>query len=106
MIKVVLFSRENRVVGFCVSGHAGYAESGSDVVYAGVTTAVQMTANGVTECAGIPAEVRVEENLVSLLLPNSCHDDIALVLLEVFELQMGIMAQEYKDYIVLMYSEV
>ena len=50
-------SRRDRVVGFRVTGHAGYAESGSDIVCAGVTTAVQLVANGITECAGIIAEV-------------------------------------------------
>lgn len=106
MIKVVLLSHGDRVVGFRVSGHAGFAESGSDVVCAGVTTAVQLTANGVTECAGIAAEVQVEENLVSLLLPEGCCDGAAFLLLEAFELQMGVMAQEYKENVALTYAEV
>lgn len=106
MIEVVLLSHGDCVVGFRVSGHAGYAESGSDVVCAGVTTAVQLTANGVTECAGVAAEVQVEENLVSLLLPERCRNDAALLLLEAFELQMGVMAQEYKEYVALTYAEV
>ncbi len=106
MIEVVLLSQGDRVIGFRVSGHAGYAESGSDVVCAGVTTAVQIIANGITECAGIAAEVQVQENLVSLLLPETCHDESAFLLLEAFELQMGIMAQEYKEYVSLTYAEV
>ncbi len=101
-----MLSHGDRVVGFRVSGHAGYAESGSDVVCAGVTTAVQLVANGVTECAGIAAEVQVEENLVSLLLPDKCCNGAASLLLDAFELQMGIMAQEYKEYVALIYAEV
>ncbi len=101
-----MLSHRDRVVGFRVSGHAGYAESGSDVVCAGVTTAVQLVANGITECVGIAAEVQVEENLVSLLLPGRCCNEAASLLLDAFELQMGIMAQEYKEYVALMYAEV
>lgn len=99
-------SRRDRVVGFRVTGHAGYAESGSDIVCAGVTTAVQLVANGITECAGIIAEVQVQENLVSLLLPETCCNEAAFLLLEAFELQMGVMAQEYQEYVVLTYAEV
>lgn len=106
MVEVVLLSRENRVVGFRVSGHAGFAESGFDIVCAGVTTAVQLTANGITECAGAEADVLVEENLVSLLLPDSCCDSAVFLMLDAFELQMGVMAQEYKEYVVLTYAEV
>ena len=106
MVQVVLISKGDRLVGFRVSGHAGYAESGSDIVCAGVTTAVQMTANGITECAGIEAEIEVEENLISLQLPEMCCDPKAALFLEAFELQMGIMAQEYKEFVALSYAEV
>ena len=106
MISVVLFSRESSVIGFRVTGHAGYADRGSDVVCAGVTTAVQMTANGVTECAGVDAEVEVSDNLISLRLPDHCQNDSAAVLLESFELQMKIMTEEYNEFIALTYAEV
>ena len=62
MIHAELFCHNSQVTGFCVRGHAGYSESGSDVVCAGVTTAVQLTANGITECACVPANVEVKEN--------------------------------------------
>lgn len=106
MIKVVLLSRSGQACGFRVTGHAGYAESGSDIVCASVTTAVQMTANGVTECAGVPAEIKVEENLVSLLLPANCQDAAACKMLEAFELEIKLLAQDYNEYVVLSYSEV
>jgi len=106
MISVVLFSREGCVIGFRVTGHAGYADRGSDVVCAGVTTAVQMTANGVTECAGVDAEVEVSDNLISLRLPDRCQNESASILLRSFELQMKIMTEEYNEFIALTYAEV
>ncbi len=106
MIKVALLSRSGRLNGFCVTGHAGFAESGSDIVCASVTAAVQLTANGITECAGVPAEIKVEENLVSLLLPVQCQSEVAFKMLEAFSLEVKLLAEDYNDYVVLTNAEV
>ncbi len=34
-----------------ISGHAGFADAGEDIVCASVSSAVQLVANGITECA-------------------------------------------------------
>ncbi len=106
MIHAELFCHNSQVTGFCVRGHAGYSESGSDVVCAGVTTAVQLTANGITECARVPANVEVKENEVRLELPQNCSDVVALKMLEAFELQLKLLSSDYGMYIELVYSEV
>jgi len=52
--------------GFSVTGHAGFAGYGEDVVCAGVSSAVQMAANGITEILKAPAQVICEANLISV----------------------------------------
>ena len=54
--------------GFSISGHAGYADYGKDIACASVTSAVELTANGITEILGLPAELNLQENEIRLSL--------------------------------------
>jgi hypothetical protein len=62
MIEAKFFrsSDTEKLLGFVVSGHAGYAESGQDIVCAAVSSAVMLTANSVTEVFALNAKVREE----------------------------------------------
>lgn len=68
MIRARFFHAGGRLCGFAVSGHAGYAAAGRDIVCAGVSSAVQMAANTVTEVLRAGARVRTEGDTVELLL--------------------------------------
>ena len=63
-------SGSERLKGFRLSGHAGLAEYGQDIACASVSSAVMLTVNTLTEAFKIDAEVRVEENVISLKLGN------------------------------------
>ncbi|MFQ8600843.1 MAG: ribosomal-processing cysteine protease Prp [Oscillospiraceae bacterium] len=58
MIRAVFQKSGDWFKGFEISGHAGYAGHGRDIVCASVSSAVMLTANAVTEVAGIDADVR------------------------------------------------
>ena len=45
MTKAILFKKEAHFIGLEVKGHSGYADKGSDIVCAGISTAVCMTIN-------------------------------------------------------------
>ena len=47
-----------RVSGFTAKGHSGYAEAGSDIVCAAVTSAIRMTECAVNDVLGLEASVR------------------------------------------------
>ncbi len=81
------------LVGFTVSGHAGFADSGSDIVCAAVTTAVNMTANGITEIAKINATVNVKENEVQLKVKESSPESV--LMLQSMRLQMEILQEQF-----------
>ena len=49
-----------------ISGHAGYAPAGEDIVCAAVSSAVQLTANALTEILHTGAAVDISENSVRL----------------------------------------
>ena len=63
-------TKAGELVGFSVSGHAGYADAGEDIVCAAVSSAVQLTANGITEILGLSASVEAEGDTVSLRLQS------------------------------------
>ena len=93
MIKARFYRKEGTLVGFSVSGHAGYADSGSDIVCAAVSTAVNMTANGITEIAQKRAAVNVKENEVQLKVEESSPE--SALLLQSFRLQMEVLTEQF-----------
>lgn len=95
MIRVGFLTAGGRCLGFRASGHAGYGDYGQDIVCASVTSAIQLTANGITEAAGVEADVRAEENLVSLTFPDGCKDETAQKMLAALRLHLTILSHDY-----------
>ncbi|MBE6981199.1 MAG: ribosomal-processing cysteine protease Prp [Ruminococcaceae bacterium] len=72
------FFRENeRITGFSVSGHSGYAESGADIVCAAISAVVTMVEATINDVCGAKAKVRVKEEdaRITLTLPASCEEE-------------------------------
>lgn len=76
-----------------MSGHAGYADSGSDIVCAAVSTAVNMTANGITEIARQRAAVNVKENEVRLEVETPSPE--SALLLQSMRLQIEVLREQF-----------
>ena len=93
-----------RLVGFRIAGHAGYAEYGQDIACASVSSAVMLTANTVTEAFKLPAEVRVDENEIYLKLkePDDEGDKLLLGLLT----HLYIISDEFQGRIRITFTEV
>ena len=68
MIKAVFYKKDGLFKGFRISGHSGYAASGSDIVCAAVSSAGMLAANSVTDYLLADAEVTAEKNILSLML--------------------------------------
>lgn len=65
---------QDKLTGFRITGHAGYADYGEDVCCASVSSAVMMTANTITEAFKIKADVDVEENEIILRLADHSEE--------------------------------
>ncbi|MBC8569441.1 ribosomal-processing cysteine protease Prp [Zongyangia hominis] len=104
MVKADFAEREGMLVAFDVSGHAGFAGAGEDIVCAGVSSTLQMTANGITEVLGLDATVTVEDNRIQLKLkaPEKRADDF----LRAFLLQLTLLSEAYPHTIKINVSEV
>lgn len=105
MITAEFFLKNDKLTGFSVKGHAGYDDFGLDIVCASVTSAVELTANAITEILKVPAMVGVFENEVRLSLPN-CENENAIAFLQALRLHLELLSQDYKENIRLIDMEV
>ncbi len=108
MTKVNLFTLANGdLVGFRITGHSGFAESGSDIVCSAISSAAYMTANTVTEVIKVSAEIDVNEADGGMLLrvfqkdATACRD-----ILQGFKLHMLALEEQYSDYMIVNNTEV
>ena len=77
MTRVEFTTEDDRITGFSVSGHSGYAEAGSDIVCAAVSAVVSMAEATINDVCGAKAKVRVKdaEARITLTLPASCDEE-------------------------------
>ena len=59
MTTVIFHTVGNRIVGFDAKGHSGYAEEGSDIVCAAITSAVRLVEATINDVMGLAASVKV-----------------------------------------------
>jgi len=62
MIKIKFYVQGDNFVGLDCTGHAGYAEYGSDIVCASISTLTQALALGLTKVLGLPIHYKVDED--------------------------------------------
>ena len=92
----------DRITGFSVSGHSGYAESGSDIVCAAISAVVAMAEATINDICGAKAKVRVKEEdaRITLTLPTSCDEEETVqAVLAGLLLYLCNLRDEYPDYI-------
>ena len=102
MTRCEFFTENDRITGFSVSGHSGYAEAGSDIVCAAVSAVVAMAEATINEVCGAKAKVRVkdEQARVTLMLPSTCDEEETVQsVLAGMMLTLCSMRDDYPDYI-------
>ena len=77
MTRCEFFTEDDRITGFSVSGHSGYAEAGKDIVCAAISAVVTMAEATINDVCGAKAKVRVkdEQARITLTLPASCDEE-------------------------------
>ncbi len=102
MTRCEFFTENDRIKGFSVSGHSGYAEAGQDIVCAAISAVVTMAEATINEVCGAKAKVRVKEEdaRITLTLPASCDEEDAVqAVLAGMLLTLCSMRDDYPDYI-------
>ena len=105
MTKCEFFTEDDRITGFSVSGHSGYAENGQDIVCAAISAVVTMAEATINDVCGAKAKVRVKEEdaRVTLTLPTSCdEEDTVQAVLAGMMVTLCNLRDDYPDYIEVM----
>ncbi len=102
MTRCEFFTADDRITGFSVSGHSGYAEAGQDIVCAAISAVVTMAEATINDVCGAKAKVRVKEEdaRITLTLPASCDEEESVqAVLAGMLLTLCSMRDDYPDYI-------
>ena len=102
MTRCEFFTENDRITGFSVSGHSGYAEAGTDIVCAAISAAVGLAEVTINDVCGAKAKVRVKEQdaRVTLMLPASCEEeDTIQAVLAGLMVYLVDLRDQYPDYI-------
>ena len=92
----------DRISGFSVSGHSGYAEAGQDIVCAAISALVRMAEATINDVCGAKAKIRVKEEdaRITLTLPTSCDEEEAVqAVLSGMMITLISLREEFEDYI-------
>jgi uncharacterized protein YsxB (DUF464 family) len=73
MTTITFRSEGNRITGFDSIGHSGYAEEGSDIVCAAISSTISLVVATINDVLGLAASVKIRESdaFISLRLPGS-----------------------------------
>ena len=102
MTRCEFFTENDRITGFSISGHSGYAEAGQDIVCAAVSAAVAMAECTINDVCGARAKVRVKDESarITLTLPASCDEEESIqAVLAGMLLYLCSLRDDYPDYI-------
>ncbi len=91
-------------VGFTVSGHAGYASSGKDIVCASVSSAVMLTVNTAAENFGLGVDCDVSGDTISCKFKESSSQGVNLLL--GLKAHLETLSEDYPKFIKVNISEV
>ena len=102
MTRCEFFTEDDRITGFSVSGHSGYAEAGQDIVCAAISAVVTMAEATINDVCGAKAKVRVKDDdaRITLTLPSSCDEEETVqAVLSGMMLTLISLREDYPDYI-------
>lgn len=104
MTTIKIFKKNEKIVGFECSGHTGYAEQGSDIVCAAVSSLTQSTCLGIIKVLKLKCnyENNAKKALLKIILAKSLSPeevDSAQVLFETLIMSIQDLMQEYKNFI-------
>ena len=99
MITVKLLKKGEIITGFDVSGHSGYAEAGSDIICAAVSSAVGLVETVINDSIKAAAEVTIEPEDARVALFVSKKRDECEAVLSGFGRHMAALSEEYPKYI-------
>ena len=107
MTKITVYCKDSTYTGFCIEGHAGYADEGEDIVCAGISVLAINFVNSIEQLT--TDEFSQFEHEDDGIIDFEFSDNIsseAEILMKSLVLGLEQLEKEYKDFISLDYKEV
>ena len=101
MINIKLYWDKNFLTGIESSGHSGYAENGSDIICAAVSSLVQALLLGLSEVAkveGLEYEVDAKVPVIKIFWPSKAAEELNILTRSV-ALSLKEIAKEQRRYV-------
>lgn len=103
MIKAQIFYQDKqRIAQFRISGHAGYAPAGQDIVCAAVSFLATTVINSIEQLTGKVGVIECEDGFLSYQLPTEMSEEemaTAQVALQMLAIGLKDLKTEYPKYI-------
>lgn len=103
MITVEIFSgNDEKILGYQVSGHAGFADSGEDIVCAAVSGIVQTAVLGLDHYLSVSPNLEIKDGWLKCMLPDTINIEElekAQIILRTMELGLLSTQESYNKYI-------
>lgn len=109
MIHFTFFRRGNVYYGFEEKGHAGYAESGNDIVCSAISAMTMLVINAIEVSFASNVDYKIDENTTDITvkamsaLTEYSEDEkkrfAVAGLIEAYYLQLNDMVEDYYEYI-------
>lgn len=107
MIIIEFFKGSDKVTaGFCVKGHSGMSERGTDIVCAAVSSAVYLTANTITDVLNLDPGIEVKDGFFRLIFKTKDQALKAKVLADGLELHLKSLEEDYPKNVKVKYGGV
>lgn len=85
MIRAYLYKKENYYCGFCIKGHAGYADYGNDIVCSAVSTLTSFSAELILQCDSSSTFVSDDKTAEATLRSTSQEEMVQLVYKQLYK---------------------
>ena len=105
MVRAVFERKNGTLCGFRISGHAGYADAGKDIVCAAVSSAVQYATVLITEVFHEPDVESAHDNVTAVRLSEPEHGQGSRVL-EGLLMHLQFLSEDYPGTIHITFTEV
>lgn len=97
MIKATFYRRGKTPCGFEISGHSGYAEEGTDIICASVSSVAYMAVNTITDVIGAKADISISDGYFRFITDSVLNE--TKVVLEGLKLHVSALAGDYSEYV-------
>ena len=104
MIQIEITKRKDRIRKLTCRGHAGFADRGSDLVCAGISSILFGALNGLDEMFAADVKLKADDNCIEI---DVCNDsDLLFQVLGFIQIQLQTVEEMYSEFVRIVQKEV